>query len=479
MTPTATSTTIRWGVVMLGLLFTMFSSRNAAYLFGGILLAHALWRTARPAPPDADGLVAVVVEVVLTLTAVATTGWLRSPFVVTLASPIFTSLQIRAALRRAEMSQSMALDRLTRLGEANALLTDLHRVTRTLPVSLDLSETVASTVAHLRDLFDPNVVADFLHDDISGTWSVPATVGARTPRLLSDDELPRPLAAARKHTGVLLVEDLGVLGPGLAPTSSTGLYVALRTRERLVALLAVERIVPGTLGERERALLEGMADQIAMAIDNARWFGRLRRMGADEERGRIARDLHDRVGQGLAYLSFELDRISNSKTAHPDVKADMQTLRSDVRQVLGEVRETLSDLRTDVSGHQDLVQTVQAYINRVERRTGLRIDFEHDEHHRLTLPVERELWRIAQEALANVERHSGAEHVQVRWRASDQNAVLEVSDDGAGMESPLTVKPGSYGLLGMRERADAIGAALEIESAPGRGTTVRCLLDVA
>lgn len=475
-TSTSVIATIRWGVVILGLLFAAAEAQQSAFIFGAALLAHALWRTARPATTDSGGVVtAVVVEVTLTLTAVAATGWLASPFVVTLIAPIAKALQTRAALRQADLQKSMALDQLSRLGEANSLLTELHRITQTLPVSLDLSETVASTVSRLRDLFEPNVVAVLLHDEVSLSWSVAATVGARLPRVVSSDDLPAPLKYATQVATGYLVTDLRAQGPGLSPTSNTGLYVALRARHRLVGMLAVERVVPGTLTERERVLLDGMADQIAMSIDNARWFARLRRIGADEERTRIARDLHDRIGQGLAYLSFELDRISSQ--ADTEVKADMQTLRGDVRQILGEVRETLSDLRTDVSDNQDLVGTVQRFITRVERRTGMHVTFEHDNRNRLALPVEREFWRIAQEALANAERHSGASEVRVRWQCAADHAVLEIADDGAGMTPAFAIKPGSYGLVGMRERADAIGASLEIDSSPGHGTTVRCLLE--
>ncbi len=476
LAPSPAIATVRWGVVILGLLFAATHGDQSAYIFGAALLAHALWRTARPAPSDLGGVVvAVVAEVALTLTAVAATGWLASPFVVTLIAPIAKAAQVRAALRQADLRQSLALDQLSQLGEANALLSELHRVTQSLPVSLDLSETVASTVSRLRELFEPNVVAVLLHDEGGATWSVAATVGARLPSVLSSSELPPPLQRAARVSGAHLVEDLRADGPGLGAASNTGLYVALRARDHLVGLLAVERVVPETLTERERVLLDGMADQIAMAIDNARLFGRLRRMGADEERTRIARDLHDRVGQGLAYLSFELDRISLS--AGEKVKTDIQTLHGDVRQILGEVRETLSDLRTDVSDHQDLVGTVETFIARVERRTGMRIVFEHDDGRRLALPVEREIWRIAQEALANAERHSGASEVRVQWRSAGDRAVLEVRDDGAGMDAAFAMKPGSYGLVGMRERADAIGATLEIASAPGHGTTVRCLLE--
>jgi nitrate/nitrite-specific signal transduction histidine kinase len=96
---------------------------------------------------------------------------------------------------------------------------------------------------------------------------------------------------------------------------------------------------------------------------------------------------------------------------------------------------------------------------------------------RLPLLQEREMWRVAQEALANVERHAQATAVRVVWRCDGQRAVMEVTDNGIGFEAGKAGRLDSYGMLGMRERAASIGASLEVLSAPGRGTRVRCLLD--
>jgi signal transduction histidine kinase len=87
------------------------------------------------------------------------------------------------------------------------------------------------------------------------------------------------------------------------------------------------------------------------------------------------------------------------------------------------------------------------------------------------------MWRVAQEAISNVERHARASHLSVRWRCDGSNALLVVTDDGQGFPVGKAGRVDSYGMLGMRERADAIGAVLEFESEPGRGTTVRCRLE--
>jgi signal transduction histidine kinase len=111
----------------------------------------------------------------------------------------------------------------------------------------------------------------------------------------------------------------------------------------------------------------------------------------------------------------------------------------------------------------------------VRQRRGLIVNFVHQAGpQRLSLTVERELWRIAQEAITNVERHARATSVTVRWETDGRNGLLEIIDDGLGLAATSAGRPDSYGILGMRERATIIGATLEIESAPGAGTTVRC-----
>jgi len=146
--------------------------------------------------------------------------------------------------------------------------------------------------------------------------------------------------------------------------------------------------------------------------------------------------------------------------------------------VVTEVRDTLYDLRTDVSDSQSLGDTMDAFLERVRARSMMEVRFEQRVLRRLPIPLERELWRIGQEAVTNVERHARAEHVTVTWSVSAHDAVLEVVDDGRGFPLGTAGRMDSYGLLGMRERAGAIGATLEVDTAPGRGTAIRCRLEV-
>ena len=87
------------------------------------------------------------------------------------------------------------------------------------------------------------------------------------------------------------------------------------------------------------------------------------------------------------------------------------------------------------------------------------------------------MWRIAQEAITNIERHANAAHVRVTWRCDGGRAAIRISDDGIGFEIGRAGRLDSYGMLGMRERASSIGATLEVQSVPGVGTSITCVLD--
>jgi signal transduction histidine kinase len=259
----------------------------------------------------------------------------------------------------------------------------------------------------------------------------------------------------------------------------SGIYAALVARGSVIGLVSIEHPDPDHFTDRDVELLKGFAEPAALALDNARWFGRLRTVGAEEERTRIARDLHDHIGQSLAYLAFELDRIVKSSGKGEDVGGSLEKLRSDVRDVIRDVRDTLYDLRTDVSESLDMLTVLDLYLKRVRERTGLDIVVRSQESGRLPLLQERELFRIAQEALANIEKHASARHVTITWQSDGTTAVLDVADDGQGFPIGRAGRIDSYGIIGMRERAASIGATLEVDSTEGVGTRVRCMLGVA
>lgn len=381
----------------------------------------------------------------------------------------------RRILGEGELERSRTLDRNRQLADANSLLFSLHRVAQSLPASLDMDEALDGTMLRLHDLFTYDAAALLVLDETDGAWMPVRTDGVRLPPRIATDDLPRPLQRTLALRTVIAEHNLLASGgPGLAPRLSAGIYTALVARGATIGLLSLEHEVPHHFKDRDIELLDGFAEPAALAVDNARWFGRLRTVGAEEERNRIARDLHDRIGQSLAYLAFELDRIVKSGDRGDDVRPALGQLRADVRTVIREVRDTLYDLRTDVSEDQSFLKTLELFVDRVRERSELEITLRTVERVRLPLPQEREVFRIAQEAIVNVERHAEARHATISWTCDQSGARLDIADDGRGFPIGRAGRLDSYGLLGMRERAASVGATLVVESEPGYGTRIRC-----
>jgi signal transduction histidine kinase len=523
---------IRWGttIASLALAIDHYDGRRSIAIFAIAIVAYTVLRTFQPIRylGNVRSLVEVIAEVALGVAAVCCTGGWESPFIFSLMTAVIVAgfargfaFALRLAIvsaaavtitylrdgvtndrvqlsvewslvvilvavvagyaRRisgeADRQHSLALDRLGRLTDANALLFSLHRVTQTLPASLDLDDVLDTTINRLRGLFEFDSAAVLVLDDTTAGWQVARRENVRLPAHFDRNDLAPPLRLALSANTVISVADLSAEGgPGLSPKSSSGLYAVLAARGAVIGLLAVEHSSVRSFTNRDLELLRGFVEPVALAIDNARWFGRLRTVGADEERTRIARDLHDRIGQSLAYLAFELDRIVATEDKGEDVGPSLEHLRDDVRSVIREVRDTLYDLRTDVSDRQDMGATLEAYVARVRERSRLEIELFCDRGARLPILQEREMWRIAQEALTNVERHAHATRARVLWRCNGTSAALEITDNGQGFPIGTAGRLDSYGILGMRERASSIGASLELSSQVGRGTRVRCSL---
>ncbi len=523
---------VRWGTLGLGLVLAVISGQTTLIVgaWALALAGMAVWQSEESAGREQRPPMTAATEVAVGVAAVVTTGGWSSPFVFCLLAGIMTigfdrgfaagvrtavaataavalpyhfnvdvlkgdSLRLtgqwavelllvailaayaRRLFGQAQEQHSLALTRMSQLTEANELLVSLHRVAQTLPASFDLEQVLASTINRLRSLIDCDVVAVLLHDEATDTWTVAASEGAVLPRSFSRAELPRPLAAATTSSVASLVVSLGP-GEGLGPEilSRSGLYAPLRARGALLGLIALEQHEPGFYGRRDLRILDAFVEPAALAMDNARWFSRLRTIGADEERVRIARDMHDTVGQSLAFVAFRLDRVA-AMAADEELREELDVLRNEVRGVLTEVRDTLCDLRTEVTEERGLVETLEEYLERVEARADFVMTFWHEEKARLPVVQERELWRVAHEAVTNVERHARARHLRVRWVCDGRRARLTVADDGKGFRPDEAVGVASYGIKGMRERANAIGARLEIDSEPFVGTVIECRLE--
>jgi two-component system sensor histidine kinase UhpB len=189
----------------------------------------------------------------------------------------------------------------------------------------------------------------------------------------------------------------------------------------------------------------------------------------EEERARVARDLHDEVNQSLTGLLLRLEAAREA--APPELEGELAETKALANQAMGELLSLARQLRPTALDDLGLVAAIEGQVGRLggEIETGLEVEGDFSD---LGDDAQLVVYRVAQEALSNAARHSGAKRVGVRLRRSEGGGVLlEVSDDGRGFAFDESER--GLGIGGMRERALLIGAELTIESRPDHGTTVR------
>lgn len=254
----------------------------------------------------------------------------------------------------------------------------------------------------------------------------------------------------------------------------TVISVPVHLNERLVGELNLFYRQPRQLPDDDRALLETMASHMAGAVEGLRAAALRRETAVAEERGFIARELHDSIAQSLAFLKIQMgllrSEIKRGDTAR--IERTLAEIDTGVHESLGDVRELLVHFRTRTN-IEDIVPALKTTLQKFEHQTGLvtHLDIEGDG---LPLPtdVQLQVLHVVQEALSNVRKHAQARAVWVEVQQAPHWRV-EVRDDGCGFR-PDDAGPDEthVGLRIMRERAQLLGATVEVESVPGSGTCV-------
>jgi len=251
---------------------------------------------------------------------------------------------------------------------------------------------------------------------------------------------------------------------------------------------------PRQLTKHETDLIASLSSQIAVAIANARLYEQtkdqaeqLRNLTThlesvrEEERRRISREIHDELGQALTALKFDASwikgKLSNQQPALADRLTEMSALIDDTIQA---IRKIAARLRPDILDKLGLAAAMEWQLQEFRKRTGIKYHFaSHPSEIRLHEQQSTALFRILQEALTNVARHSAASRVRIALELQNTEVSLRIDDDGGGIEDEKIFDARSLGLLGMRERAVALGGSITVQRNDHRGTTVIAHLPMA
>jgi signal transduction histidine kinase len=281
------------------------------------------------------------------------------------------------------------------------------------------------------------------------------------------------------HDEPLIVPDISIDGrTKLVFRTEPRAYVGvpLRAGGRALGVLSiVRRTDQPSLTVEELSMLTSVADQLGTVVESIRLRDQAERAAVLEERGRLARELHDSVTQLLYSINLfaKAGRDAYSQGNVQGGNAHLTKLGDTASQAIKEMRLLLYELRPRALEQQGLIGAIQHRLDAVEGRAGVSAQLLANTTVELPAQVEQELYHIVQEALNNALKHSEATSVKVQIEADVEGVRVEVTDDGSGLDPHGASKGGGMGLASMRERAERIGGRLTILSEPGKGTTVQ------
>lgn len=377
----------------------------------------------------------------------------------------------------------------------NQQLAILNAISTTVNKSLDLQEVLNLTLTEVLRLTEVDVGAVFLLEDVLGKLELAACQGLSPEAALLASEmgmLDSSCGGVIERGEVVVVPDIrnfrGKRARSLKKEHlSSLLHIPLMTKGATLGSLCLGTRQPVEFSAEEENLLKAIGSQIAVAVENARLYAEVQQKeqirgelfskalnAQEDERKRIARELHDETSQTLTAMLFTLDDAAEC-TRLSEVRQRLERIRGLAEHTLDGVHKLIFDLRPSMLDHLGLVPALRSYAESRLAEQGVRVVVDEiSAPRRLNPEVETAVFRVVQEAINNIARHAAARNVWIQLGFNHPNLTVTVEDDGIGFEpSSIHASPGSLrglGLMGMRERLELLGGELAITSLPGQGT---------
>ena len=381
------------------------------------------------------------------------------------------------------------------LVRSNQQLSIVNAVALTINQSLDLGDILGRALQEVLNLTEIDAGVVFLQEEALGKLEMVAYQGIskEAARLAAQIGLLDSSCGGVADRGqIVIVPDLknyrGRRARSLRRENlSTLVHVPLIARGSVLGSMCVGTCRKRDFSQEEQELLMTLGSQIATAIENARLYAELQYKeklrgelfkkainAQEDERKRIARELHDETSQALTALLFAAEESLEMEELE-EVHSHISRMHELVQHTLDGVHKVIFDLRPSMLDHLGLVPALRWLVEtRLEsRQVRVEID-ERTPALRLPSEVETALFRVVQEAVSNIARHAAARNVTIAFLSDEQGVQLIVEDDGVGFDltqfHEYPASPRGLGLLGMRERVELLGGELDIQAEPGRGT---------
>jgi signal transduction histidine kinase len=385
---------------------------------------------------------------------------------VTLAVLALTLALSGAAYRRIDALGAALAARNRELERRAISAAALHRVSVAITALVDLRLILEAIADNARTLLRADVAVILL-----------VNADGRLTRAASSGPVREP-DTDPERTGSDADDVRQFLPPELA---ASRLANALNRGSKTIGLLAIGSGAARSFDADAVETLAALANQASIAIENARLQARLRELAVETERGRIAREMHDGLAQVLGYVSTKSqaadELLATGRVA--DARGQLRELTAAARSIYVDVREAILGLRSPITPELGLVGAIEDYARRFAEASKLTVTVEASPGARaatLDSEAEAQVFRIVQESLTNVRKHAAAGRVAVRLDRVDDGLLVELVDDGRGIDEPSPDRPTDwrhYGQAAMRERAADIGGRISWGTGPAGGGFIR------
>ncbi|MDE3088897.1 MAG: GAF domain-containing protein [Chloroflexota bacterium] len=357
---------------------------------------------------------------------------------------------------------------------------NLHKTGMEVSSKLQLGQVLDTVTARGRDLLNVDASALCLWDSQS-RWLVVGSESGPADAFESQQSIGQRVAQRINMLRVDAAHPDDCITCALirAPYRVTHIEMPLQVGNHVIGCLCVSSARSRVFSEREIQVLSGLANQAAIAIENARAYDHAGNVAVALERERLAREMHDTLAQVLGFVNTKSQavRVLMDAGRIDAAREQIDQLTELSQELSADVREVILGLRTALSPEKRLLPALADYVQAYAKQSGIDTQMVVDDGARdLTFApaVELQMIRIVQESLTNVRKHAHAQHALVRFSMVDGHAEMRVEDDGRGFD-PARIARGDwpqFGLQTMRERAESVGGAFVIVSRPNLGTQI-------
>lgn len=352
--------------------------------------------------------------------------------------------------------------------------------------SLDLNALLKTVVERAQELLRTDTAMLTLFSGDRDELTTAASAGLRTEamrglRVPVGQAIPGPIGEERPVIIEDYLTDPRRTTPPIPEIVEEQLvsFIAARfaAKGKLLGILHVANRTPTQFSEHDARLLQAFANLAAIAVENARLYEQVQSLAVLEERQRIGMDLHDGVIQSIYAVGLNLEECSEDVFNQPhEVRARLEKAINNLNQVIRDIRSYIFDLRPDALDSANLADAIGALVRELRVNSLIEANLVLDGGRDLASSLREEqvanLFHIAQEALANVQKHARASAVEARLTARNGVLRLAISDNGVGFAPGRGTGPSRRGIRNMAERVQSMGGRFSIQSAPGQGTSV-------